>query len=44
MDKSFEQLKEYMAREMLLSFPDYRDGSCKLALYVDASGYGQVHV
>ena len=40
MDKSFEQLKEHMAREILLTFPDYREGSCKLELYVDASGYG----
>ena len=39
MDKSFEQLKEYMAREILLSFLDYREGLCKLELYVDASGY-----
>ena len=40
METAFERLKEVMARDVLLSFPDYSVGASPLELYVDASGTG----
>ena len=40
MDAAFAQLRELMGRDVLLSFPDYSEGSSPLELYVDASGTG----
>ena len=40
MATAFATLKEMMAEEVKLAFPDYGDQACRLELAVDASGYG----
>jgi hypothetical protein len=40
MDHAFDQLKDLMKQEVMLSFPDYSVGASPLELYVDASGFG----
>ena len=40
MDKAFEQLKERIAREVTLAYPDYSKEAGMLELFVDASGVG----
>ena len=40
MEDAFEGLKERIAREVTLSYPDYSDGAEMLELFVDASGVG----
>ena len=37
---SFEQLKDEIARDVTLAFPDYSDNAHPLCLWVDASAYG----
>ena len=37
---SFEQLKNEIARDVMLAFPDYSDTAHPLCLWVDASAYG----
>ena len=40
MEEAFGRLRELMGEDVLLSFPDYSEGSSPLELYVDASGGG----
>ena len=40
MEEAFQQLKELMKNDLLLSFPDYDPEADKLELHVDASGIG----
>ena len=40
LDKSFDDLKTILARDIRISFPDYSEGAELLELYVDASGRG----
>ena len=40
MESAFSALKDLMAEEIRLAFPDYGADACKLELAVDASGYG----
>ena len=40
MDTAFEEIKNKLAEEISLSFPDYRKTASTLELYVDASGVG----
>ena len=37
---AFETLREEVAKEISLSYPDYSPNACKLELFVDASGSG----
>ena len=40
MDIAFETVKAMIAEDVLLSFPDYAEGSCPLELFTDASDAG----
>ena len=40
MTEAFHKLKEIIAEEIKLAYPDYREGAEALELHVDASGYG----
>ena len=40
METAFERVKALVAEDVLLSFPDYTEGSCPLELFTDASDSG----
>ena len=40
MEDSFKTIREKLAEDLSLAFPDYREGAEPLELYVDASGVG----
>ena len=40
MEEAFELIKDKLAEEVMLSFPDYENGNTPLELYVDASSVG----